>query len=82
MNMNMNTSSPGVREPLYPHQEDRRRTEDEEEMDIIITKIQEDQTYRSSSRLVRIIQVDIIFTCFSIVYHFVTSRTFEECCPA
>ena len=55
--MNMNTSSPGVREPLYPHQEDRRRTEDEEEMDIIITKIQEDQTYRSSSRLVRIIQV-------------------------
>ena len=61
MNMNMNTSSPGVREPLYPHQEDRRRTEDEEEMDIIITKIQEDQTYRSSSRLVRIIQVLNIF---------------------
>ena len=57
LNMNMSTSSPGVREPLYPHQEDRRRMEEEEDMDIIITKIQEDHTYRSSSRLVRIIQV-------------------------
>ena len=52
-------TSPGVREPLYPDTErDRRMMEEEDEdMEIIITKIQEDTAYRSTSRLVRIIQV-------------------------
>lgn len=58
--MKSTMTSPGVREPLYPDTErDRRMMEDEEDedMEIIITKIQEDTAYRSTSRLVRIIQV-------------------------
>ena len=56
--MKSTMTSPGVRELLYPDTErDRRMMEEEEDMEIIITKIQEDTAYRSTSRLVRIIQV-------------------------
>ena len=51
-------TSPGVREPLYPDTErDRRMMEDEDEdMEIIITKIQED-TASEWVRIIRTIQL-------------------------
>ena len=53
----LGTASPGVTEPLYDKNRRSTQLEEDEEMEIIVTKIQEDTAYRSSSRLVRIIQV-------------------------
>ena len=61
--MKSSATSPGVREPLYrasvdDTEREKRMLEEDEDMEIIITKIQEDTAYRSSSR---IIQVHLIF---------------------